>query len=258
MLSPQAYEAGRRLLGELDAAMPQPLACLYVVGSAVLDDWVAGVSDVDFVGVLASGADPDTVAALETVHAKRPDVDGIYVTVEQLRSPPARAGEAPHAREGRVWISAEHLIAVWWHSLAETGVALRGPDPEQLGIWLDRQALADWCRENLRGYWTEWVQHGPERGTDASRALASDWGVAWCVLGVLRLRYSIQTGEITSKSGAGRWGLEMLDERWRSLISEALSLRAAPAPTVAPVETPALVARREQVLEFMRVVIDDA
>jgi hypothetical protein len=186
MLPSEVRDAGCRLLRELDLAMPQPLAGLYVVGSAVLDDWFAAASDFDFVGVLEAAATPATLAAVEAVHAKYPDADGIYVTVEQLRLSPERAGEAPHAREGRVWISAEHLNPVWWHSLASAGAALRGADPASLEIWQDREALTNWCRANLHEYWEGWVRQGADPTSRAALALTTDWGVAWCVLGVLR------------------------------------------------------------------------
>lgn len=71
----------------------------------MLGDWVEGTSDVDFIGLLASAADQSSIEALGAVHARLPMTDGIYVTAEQLRTPPAEAGQAPRAREGRVWVS---------------------------------------------------------------------------------------------------------------------------------------------------------
>lgn len=150
------------------------------------------------------------------------------------------------------------MIPVWWHWLASSGVALRGPDFDPFEISVDRQALVDWCRSNLRNYWGAWVSQGAGPTTPAARTLATDWGVAWCVLGVLRLQYSIETCEITSKSGAGTYGIEVMESRWRPLIAEALSLRAAPASTIAPAETPELADRRDQVIQFMRLLIDQA
>jgi hypothetical protein len=258
MLPSAVSDTAGRLLLELDQAFVEPLIGLYVVGSAVLDDWVEGASDVDFIGVLTSAANPATIAALEAVHAKLQMTDGIYVTVEQLRTAPADAGQAPHAWEGRVWISDDHVIPVWWHSLARSGVPLRGPDPVSLDISIDRQALVDWCRANLRDYWEGWARQGADPTTPTARALTTDWGVAWCVLGVLRLHYSIETGEITSKSAAGRYGLEVMDARWRPLIAQALSLRATPEPTIAPAQTRKLADRRDQVIQLMRLLIDQA
>jgi hypothetical protein len=153
-----------------------------------------------------------------------------------------------------------HASPVWWHALASDGVAIRGPEPARLGIWLDRSQLSDWCRDNLRSYWAMWTRRAADPTDELARALATDWGAAWCVLGVLRLRYTIETGKITSKSGAGRYGLDTMGEGWRPLISEALSLRGVPPPTPtdpAP-ETSAAVARRDAVVEFMRTVIDSA
>ena len=45
------------------------------------------------------------------------------------------------------------------------------------------------------------------------------------MLGVLRLHHALIQHAITSKSGAGRWGLEAMDERHRPVIEHALAWR---------------------------------
>jgi hypothetical protein len=45
------------------------------------------------------------------------------------------------------------------------------------------------------------------------------------VLGVARLHHLLATGEMTSKSAAGRWGLGFYDERWHPVLRESLRLR---------------------------------
>lgn len=258
IVSPDDAETvGRLLLDAVDDGLAQPLAALYLTGSAALDDYVPGVSDVDFVGVVGSAAS-GLLDRLAAVHAGLAQTDGIYVTAEQLRTEPAEVGEVPHARDGRAWLSDDQVIPVTWHTLACHGVAIRGPAPAALGIRLERSALKDWCRGNLRGYWAGWARAGSDPSTQAGRTLLTDWGVAWCVLGVLRLAYTIQTGEITSKRGAGRYGLATLPPRWHPLVSEAIALRESASRPAPPADPVAAAMRRGQAVALMRSVIAGA
>ena len=251
----EALATCRRLLDATDEVLERPLAGLYLTGSAVLHDYVPGVSDVDFVAVLATPHLDVPVDALATVHAELPSADGLYVTVGQLRTAPGGVGKVPHARDGRVWCTDDHVIPVTWHTLSDHGETVRGVPVSALGVALDRDALVDWCRGNLRGYWRTWASEGKVPESECARAIETDRGLAWCVLGVLRLAYTIATGEITSKRGAGRYGLATMPEPRHPLIAEAIALRTAPPGRAAPAEPAAAQARRARVVELMDEVI---
>jgi hypothetical protein len=60
----------------------------------------------------------------------------------------------------------------------------------------------------------------PERGFDAA-------SFVWCGLGALRLHYTAFTGEVTSKRGAGEYGLQVAPERFHPMLRAALTMRAA-------------------------------
>jgi hypothetical protein len=249
-----AVLTAHQLLQAADAALERPLAGLYLTGSAVLHDYVPQVSDLDFVAVVAPDADVP-LAALGTVHAGLPQTDGLYLTAAQLRCPPADVGAVPHARDGQVWRSDDHVIPVTWQTLAVHGATVRGPSPSSLRIPLDRDGLVRWCRGNLHGYWAQWARGGADDAGEYARAIETDRGMAWCVLGVLRLAYTIATGEITSKRGAGRYGLATLPAGWHPLIAEAIVLRAAPPDLSPPADPSAAADRRRQVVALMDEVI---
>src|SRR5690606_38682325 len=48
----------------------------------------------------------------------------------------------------------------------------------------------------------------------------------WGVLGISRLHHTLETGRITSKSGAGEYALTVFDSRWQGIIGEALRIRS--------------------------------
>ncbi len=81
------------------------------------------------------------------------------------------------------------------------------------------------------------------------------WGPAWGVLGVSRLHYTLATGAIASKCGAGEYAREAFDPRWRHIIDECLRIRRG-GPGRARYRSP--FARRRAALDFVAMAIDDA
>src|SRR3712207_5710617 len=105
-----------------DAEVPALVEGLYLVGSVALGDFRPHRSDIDFVAVMARRPDAASLRALERVHARlqerwrRPFLDGIYVTWNDLASDPTLLDHCPTAREGKLQpAGAGDLIA--WHTL---------------------------------------------------------------------------------------------------------------------------------------------
>ncbi|MFI7699167.1 aminoglycoside adenylyltransferase domain-containing protein [Nonomuraea sp. NPDC049480] len=206
-----------------DAEAPGLVEGLYLEGSAALDDYRPETSDVDFVAVTA--AEPP-IEALERIHTRlgAHPFEGIYLTWDDLHHNPADLGERPQAHTGKLGLGGG-ANPITWHTLARHGVTCRGPKPGELDVWSDPAVLAAWTDDNLDRYWRRLV-------TRASRPI-SRWGLAalggyaavWIVTGVSRLHYTLATGDVTSKTGAGRHALEAFPERWHRVINEALRLR---------------------------------
>jgi hypothetical protein len=55
--------------------------------------------------------------------------------------------------------------------------------------------------------------------------LLNDYGIQWAVLGVLRQFYTFRERAITSKVGAGMYGLLHTPQQWHRLIQEAIDFR---------------------------------
>lgn len=149
---------------------------------------------------------------------------------------------------------------VVWHSVADHSIAVRPAVGERragagsVQVHRDEVALRDFCRENLGSYWAGWARRGADGASRTGMALLTDWGIAWCVLGVLRLRYTIATGAITSKSGAGSWALAggvALDAGEPALVAEALRLRHVAEP-LPPADLEAAAIRRDVAVAFLR------
>ncbi|MDQ3856750.1 MAG: DUF4111 domain-containing protein, partial [Chloroflexota bacterium] len=215
----------------VDATAPGLLEGLYLVGSVALGDYRPHESDLDFIAVVPDRPSVEALPVLRHIHAqlraryRRPHFDGVYVTSEDLGRNPALAGPVPSAHEGRVQWGRSGLDPIAWHTLARNGVALRGPEAADLAVWTDSDALRAWTLDNLRSYWRPWHRRFSRPLSIEGLAALGAWAPAWGVLGVSRLHYTLLTGEIISKEGAGIHALSAFPPRWQRIIEECLRIR---------------------------------
>ncbi len=95
----------------VDAVDPDLVEGFYAIGSAALDDFRPGASDVDFVAVTTTAPTDLQVAALTRIHARmsrRPILDGIYTTWPDLARDPGQASPGPHAYGRRFHPRCDH------------------------------------------------------------------------------------------------------------------------------------------------------
>ncbi|MDG4782451.1 DUF4111 domain-containing protein [Micromonospora sp. WMMD961] len=206
---------------------------LYLTGGTGFGEWLEGRSDVDFVATLAHRPSDGEVAHLRQAHEQMAAFspiffDGMHVLVTDLASDPRKLPPVPVVlhREFRIG-HLDHLVA--WHELARHGVTVTGPQLSTLDIWTDRQILQAYTVDNLDTYWRTVTDQLAASSVDEPEA-ELDYACCWCVLGVARLHHLIVTGEMTTKSGAGRWGLSYYDQRWHRVLREALRLREGGQP----------------------------
>lgn len=242
-------------LRAIDVALPGFVQGVYVVGSAALDDW-SPRSDVDAVVISERRAGPEELAVLTDLHTDRdrPFLDLVYLHPDDLSSPPADVPPGPFALGGR-FFAAGHgpRVPVVWHTLAEHGITVRGPEPRELDIHLDPETLATWAAENLRRYWRDRLARAARLPSQFGLHALSGWEVEWTVLGVARAHYTSRQRAVISKSGAGRYAAESFDSGSR-IVAEALRVRSGRGRRryLEPFT------RRRDLLAFGRLLVEDA
>jgi hypothetical protein len=218
----------------VDSVDPALVEGLYVVGSYALGDWIPGTSDIDVVVVTTEPATDDDYGSLRTVHAllaeqqPLPHIDGPYLAWGDLWVEPATGLHRPWTLGGQPHHDGDcfEINPVTWYTLAHHGIAVRGPSPTELGIPTDIDARVRFVVENLQTYWTDLaadVATVCER--EPGRGFAGE-SFVWCALGALRLHFTAFTGGVTSKRGAGEYGLTVAPERFHPAIEAALHVRA--------------------------------
>lgn len=206
--------------------LPELLSALYVHGSIALDDFQVGRSDVDFIAVLSRPCTKNGLAQLKHVHDQlaqtfpRMPLSGAYLQIDDLGKTESDIAPHPHYHDGILHAHGIHDINdVTWFLLKTRPVVVFGAEP-QFAYMPDWTPIKTAMLDNLNSYWKQFLRN-PARIV----WLYSDYGVEWVVLGVVRLLYTLEENDITSKSGAGEWGLAHLPEKWHPIIHEALNLR---------------------------------
>ncbi len=231
---------------------------LYLLGSVALDDYQEGRSDIDFVALVSGPLDAADTGRLVRVHEatrrlQGPPFDGFYIEPAHLHRVPQAEHHASFSLDGTFHADAVcfETNPVTWLLLSRHGIAVRGPAPASLGIAADPSALRRFQIGNLRDYWTGWIAN---RAAALSRVSPDDSVnasiLAWGVLGVARIAYTLATGGIVSKTGAGLWALEAYASDWHPTIRNALAARRGEIDTV-PVHGMSCA------LDFMRQLIAD-
>ncbi|GAB3208571.1 aminoglycoside adenylyltransferase domain-containing protein [Marinactinospora thermotolerans] len=259
---PQARTVAETFLRDIDGEAPGLVEGLYLTGSVALDDYRPHVSDVDFVVVTARRLTDTDFDALRRVHSRmrsrfpRPQFNGIHVTWEDLDDDPAACGPLASVNAGRLRRKASADVnPVTWHVLAERGVTVRGPLPVELDMWNERDSLRDWSLGNLDEHWRRWRAKAGRLVTPRGLAALGSLAPSWSVLSVSRLHFTLRTGEITSKSGAGRYALHAFPERWDRIVNECLRIRRG---SRLPSLYQSALARRRAALDYIEMVLDDA
>lgn len=232
---PEAQTVLREFLRDVDTRAPGLFPDVYVGGSLALDDARPGKSDIDLVLVRPDAAtNEESMAALlpamERIRTRYPlpPLDAIVLDRADLAAGPgAMYGPRPVIFEGQVALrdDASAWTPVTWQVLRQGGIAWRGIPLRELDLHDDPERRRAWTRGNLASYWRPWLAK--------SRWLPSRFGlwslrpdfVEWGVLGVTRLHYTLATGMVTSKAGAGAYALETFPERWHRILREAVDIR---------------------------------
>jgi hypothetical protein len=225
-------DALRTWLAVHDELAPGAIEGLYVVGSVALDDWTTR-SDIDVVAVVADPSEPELADALAAAHERvrarvEVAVDGPYVAWGDLVVP-AMAVQRPWVLDGAFHVDGEsfEINPVTWFALARYGVALRGAEPATIGVATDLAERRAWVAENVRTYWSGVGERLAAGVAETDEATFGGEVLEWVALGVSRMLFTFETGDVTSKSGAGRWAIRRAPDYAR-MLERAVEVRAEP------------------------------
>lgn len=242
-----------RYLAMADRLLPGRITGFYVVGSAALGAWWPRRSDIDFVAVTDGGLDKRELRRLRILHGAGnatavaravatadPSIpatmNGVFVANSDLGMPVTKLRPlASHS--GRTFTEGAGFDAnpVMWKVLAEHGIPVRGPTPDQLGLDPEPDRLRAWNLSQLRGHWRTWAARAQSPNPPRKPLMPAHRVALASVLGPPRQHHTIATGEVITKERAGEYALDTFAPRWHPLIRAALAQRAG-KPTDPPTD----------------------
>jgi hypothetical protein len=240
---PEAADAAvRRYLRVADRLLPGRVTGFYLVGSVALGGFRPAHSDIDFVAVVDGDLSARELRRLRLVHlataartaaphlvrgrfAVPGTCNGAYVRAEDMSRPvttitPVASHVGHEFHVGRAF----DVNLVQWATLASRGIAVRGPEPADLGLDTEPERLRQWNLDNMAQYWVPWARKVQAGESRAFRTAPRFW-TSWGVLGPPRLHHTALTGQVISKEDAGEHARGSFDARWHPLIDEALAYR---------------------------------
>jgi hypothetical protein len=230
-LPPSVQQVLNEYVAMVHESLPGLLAGLYLHGSLALDAFDPRLSDIDFISIASRRCSPMDIDSLRAIHETlrqrypQAHLEGSYLQWNDLGRFEDTIPPCPHIHDGVLHAGGYFDInAVTWWVLKHRGVAVVGPPAESLDIQVDWDDLIAKMHRNMNTFWASYTTN-----PRCMAWLLTDYGIQWTVLGVLRQFYTFREHSITSKTGAGMYGLKHLPKQWHRLILEAIDIRTGAA-----------------------------
>lgn len=231
------------------------VAGCYLHGSIALAAFDATQSDIDFVAVLhrpCTAKEVETLAAIHNHLAQsypQWQLEGSYLQAADLGQAAEAIAPYPTFHDGKFITQGMFDInPVTWWLLKSKGIPLFGTPSADLPFTIEWETVRAYTHDNLNRYWRRWA-YDPRY----TLGLYRDWAIQWAVLGILRLLYLLHENEMTSKVGAGEYGLQTLPSKWHRLLQEALRLRRKEPQSLYRFR----IVRTIEAVRFLRMVIQE-
>jgi len=197
-------------LAALDRVLPaDAVEGVYLTGSATLDDYRHGRSDLDILTLTTRPLVEDELTAIEELHktletGAQPHADAVYAPRAQIgKLPPEDVAGQGYVVDGQFHRGGDSQDLVIWANLDQCGITVRGPEAKSLNAAPDASEFETWNRGNLEGYWRMCA-------LQARRAISErkpdeeflPYFAVWLASGPGRLHRTIASGEIISKTRA--------------------------------------------------------
>jgi hypothetical protein len=210
---------------------PQFIEGIYLTGSLSMNDFFSNKSDIDFLILCKKLPDPETATQLKYIHkqiAKRypkPDLSGSYLSVEDIKNCTPGNIKTLTYHERIIRYSTFEMGPINLAELKVHALTIVGQKAETLPVMVNENDLVKFLYQNINSYWKNWINR---HSTSLKRKLLLLFFprlTEWAILGVARQLFTLQTGKIVSKTGAGVYCLQHLPPTFHPILKEAIEIR---------------------------------
>lgn len=211
---------------------------IYLYGSVALEDYIEGSSDIDFLAVVREPLTPTDIqvicAAHEKVEADIPNTDlmGAYILLDDLGKKPSGNSTLLTYYNKQLHTNGfgADINPITWWILKKHGIKIYGSDLT-FDYDIEIDSLLEYVISNLNSYWVSWIDRLEQQvsldhlSNQEMNVEQLDEAIEWCTLGMLRQLYTLKEHGITSKVGAGKYGIKELPVKWHKLVHEAVAIK---------------------------------
>lgn len=209
------------LLRNVFAILGNQFLGMYIHGSLALDDFVPDRSDIDLVVVTKTIIPDDLLVKLKLMHkkissskmqyAKR--IECVYIPIDFLKNYVQEKAYFPCLHVGGNFYT-DGFGLIEKHVLREKGIVLKGQSTKSFIKPVNSSELKQAAIESLKNWWFRKLK-------DHSKLFNDDYQV-YAILTMCRALYTVQKGEIVSKTTAAQYAKRTIGKKWSVLIDKAL------------------------------------
>ena len=229
VLPPPAHHVVQEFMALLTHINDDFIAGVYLTGSLPLHDYQPGKSDIDFVVLCKRVPDKALIRELVKVHRRleqqfpETGLNGTYLTYDSLQAQDIYAPHTLYYHEGVVHTAHFSMAPITLLELKTTAVTLTGPPARNLPIAVAPEDVNAFLYKNMNTYWKGWISGNSL--FSRLKLLLFPRVTEWIILGMARQLYTLRTGAITSKTGAGYYCLAHLPTEYHAIIQQAMAIR---------------------------------
>lgn len=117
------------------------------------------------------------------------------------------------------------MAPVTLYELKTIAITLLGIPAQNLPVNVQIDDVNKFLFENINTYWKNWIAKHSSFSTNQLLLIFIPRLTEWVILGVARQLYTLRTGRIVSKTGAGYYCLEHLPNKYQAIVQEAIKIR---------------------------------
>lgn len=229
-LSGSAKKIIAEFLDKISSIEPTIVEGIYITGSLSLNDFHSNKSDIDFVVLCNRLPDQKIVTQLKhihktiAVHNSKPDLSGIYLTIESLQTGDTEKIKNLTYHKGTMNYATFDMAPIILSELKMNAITVCGPIAKTLPININKSELNNFLHRNINSYWTKWINQHSTFNRKLLLLLFPSL-TEWSVLGVARQLCTLQTGKIVSKTEAGIYCLQQMPEKFHPILKDAIEIR---------------------------------
>ena len=204
---------------------------VYLIGSLKMHDFHSNKSDIDFLVLCKYLPNTKILTHLKNIHKTidkkypKPELNGSYLTTASLKIKTPEDIKVLSYHQGSLRRGNFEMFAISLWELKQNAITIIGPKAETLPVDITGDQVKKFMYHNINTYWKKWIDRHSSFFKRRILLLLFPTLTEWSVLGVARLHYTLQTGQITSKMQAGIYCLEHMPEKFHPIIKEAIEIR---------------------------------